>query len=112
MTKSGLGSEFGRVANPTKNLLRPPKFTCCIHRDVDCTMGSFTEKKPFFKLGLKKDYERDNSLLIRITALSGDFRDTNHYVDEEHDNLQRLLFEFLCHCEYFEKFPQSVYSVT
>lgn len=106
MSRSGLGSKSGRVANPTENLQRTPKFSY-IHRDVDCTMGSFTKNKSFFKLGVKKDYGRDISLLIRITALSGDFRDIDYYVDEEHNNLQRLLCEFLCHYEYFKKFPQS-----
>lgn len=87
------------MANPTENLQRAPKFSCYVHRDGNCTMGSSIENKPFFKLGLKKDYERDISLLIRIIDLSGDFRDINYCVNEEHNNLQRLLFKFLCHCE-------------
>lgn len=53
-------------------------------------MGSSIENKPLFKLGLKKDYERDITLLIRIIDLSGDFRDINYYVNEEHHNLQRV----------------------
>lgn len=99
MTRSGLGSEFGRVANPTENLQRTPKFSCYIPRDVDCEIGGFIENKPFFKLGIKKYYKRDISLLRRTIYLSGDFRDISYYMDEEHHNLQTLLFEFLCHYE-------------
>lgn len=61
MTRSGLGSEFGRVTNPTENLQRTPKFSCYIHKDVDCTMGSFIESKPFFNLRLKKKIMKEIS---------------------------------------------------
>lgn len=45
MAHSGLKAELGRMANPTGQLQRIPKYNCYIHRDVDFTLGTFIENK-------------------------------------------------------------------